>query len=777
MAQQLGSFNWNTEEQFRLFLESVTDYAIFLLDTSGRVATWNAGAQHLFGYTETEIVGQPFRCFFVPEEQAQGMPEQELHSAAATGRASDDRWSQRKDGSRFWASGTTTALRDDGILRGFAKVVRDRTEYRKAAEELRRSEERFRALMEESPLSTQIFAPDGRPLRANRAWQRLWGMRIEDILDYNVLNDAQLEAKGIMPHIRRGFAGEVVAIPPIFYDPNETLPGRTPHPEAGRWIRSFIYPLKDREGRIVEVVLVHEDITYQKREEEQRARFAARIQEQQKWLESVLNLAPTPILLIEPGTARVTFANKAADALAGGTFPRNVPGEAYHTVYHCTDAEGRRIPDREMPGVRLARGERLDGFELDWHTPGGKRSLIVFADMLPAMHGHPATGVIVFHDISAVKEVTAELRVADQRKDEFLAMLAHELRNPLAPITNAVAVLRLPNLEASRLDWARDVIDRQVRQLSRLVDDLLDVSRITRGTVQLRTEPVELCTIIARAVETSRPPITLRQHKLTVTLPQESVLIEADPLRLAQVFGNLLNNAAKYTEEGGCIRVTVERGPNEALIRVRDTGIGISAEMLPRVFDLFTQADKSLDRSQGGLGIGLTLVQRLVELHGGTVEAHSAGLGQGSEFVVRLPLMGAVRTGSGPAPVSADGEEPSSRGRRVLIVEDNHDAAETLGLLLESTGQEVHVVHDGTAAVQAARSFRPDVVLLDIGLPGMNGYDVARRLRAERDLGQPLLVALTGYGQEEDRTRAREAGFDLYLVKPVDPDALKALLQ
>jgi PAS domain S-box-containing protein len=769
--------DWNTEEQFRLFLESVTDYAIFLLDPNGGVARWNAGAEHLFGYTEREIIGQSFARFFVPEEQAQDIPAKELQTAVATGRASDDRWSQRKDGSRFWASGITTALRDEhGTLLGYAKVVRDRTEYRRASEELRRSEERFRALMEESPLSTQIFAPDGRPLRANRAWEELWGTRLEDIPEYNVLHDPQLEAKGIMPYIRRGFAGEVVAIPPVFYDPHETLPGRSRHRDAGRWVRAFSYPIKDRDGAIVEIVLVHEDITHQKRQEEQRARLAARIQAQQKWLESVLNLAPTPILLIEPGSARVKFANKSADAMAGGTFPRDVPAEAHPTVYHCTDAQGQPLKAEQMPGVRAARGERLEGCEMDWHTPGGKRSLIVYADTLPAMHGHPATVVLVFHDISAVKEVTAELRAADRRKDEFLAMLAHELRNPLAPIANAIAVLRLPKLESNRLDWARDVIDRQVRHLSRLVDDLLDVSRITRGKVRLRKEPVELRSIIARAVETSKPLIASRRHELTVTLAEEPARLEADPLRLAQVFGNLLNNAAKYTEEGGQIWLTVERQPDEVLVHVRDTGIGISPEMLPRVFDLFTQADKSLDRAQGGLGIGLTLVQRLVELHGGKVEAHSEGLGQGSEFVVRLPLT-PVRSSSSAAPAAGNGAKTSTTGRRVLIVEDNADAAETLGLLLETMGQQVRVVHDGTAAVEAARSFHPEIVLLDIGLPGMNGYEVARHLREQHDLQQPLLVALTGYGQEEDRARARDAGFDLHMVKPVEPELLKSLLQ
>ena len=367
-----------------------------------------------------------------------------------------------------------------------------------------------------------------------------------------------------------------------------------------------------------------------------------------------------------------------------------------------------------------------------------------------------------------------DVQLADQHKNEFLSMLAHELRNPLAPIRNAVHILRMRGTEEPQLQSIRDMIDRQVQQLVRLVDDLLDISRITRGKIRLQTEPVDLTTVVARAVETSRPLIEARRHDLHVTLPDESLHVEGDPVRLAQVLGNLLNNAAKYTEEGGRITLAVEQTNGEAVLRVRDTGVGIPPEMLRSVFDLFTQVDRSLDRSQGGLGIGLTLVQRLVEMHGGRVQAYSAGPNQGSEFVVFLPLLGHEPVQK--ASVNGTATAPAGCPRcRVLVVDDNADAAESLALLLQFAGHDVRVCHEGAAALAEAETFQPEVVLLDIGLPGMDGYEVARRLRAQPDLDKTLLVALTGYGQAEDLCRSRDAGFDRHLVKPADPEVLAAM--
>jgi signal transduction histidine kinase len=367
-----------------------------------------------------------------------------------------------------------------------------------------------------------------------------------------------------------------------------------------------------------------------------------------------------------------------------------------------------------------------------------------------------------------------ELAAADRTKDEFLAMLAHELRNPLAAIANAGYLLDRKGESDVRSGEMLAVIGRQIRHLSRLVDDLLDVSRFNRGRIELRQEPVELRRAVEGAAETARPLIEQRRHALTVDLPVEPLWIEADLTRIEQIFANLLHNAAKFTEPGGRISLAAERQGSEVLLRVRDTGVGIAPELLPRIFDLFVQEERSLARSQGGLGIGLTLVRSLVERHGGTIEAASDGPGRGSELRVRLPLIPAPLEGpSHPEEVPGDEGRPA----RVLLVEDNLDAAEALGELLRVWGHPVALAHDGLSALQAARETRPEIVLLDIGLPGMDGYEVAQRLRGTAELEGVKLIALTGYGQEADRRLSSLAGFDHHLVKPVDLDRLRSLLR
>jgi signal transduction histidine kinase len=389
-------------------------------------------------------------------------------------------------------------------------------------------------------------------------------------------------------------------------------------------------------------------------------------------------------------------------------------------------------------------------------------------------------GVVVnYHDITQSKQQALELAEANRRKDEFLAMLAHELRNPLAPIRNALHILKQSHA-GGPVEPLRAMMERQVQHLARLVDDLLDVSRITRGKIELRKQVVSLAAVVSRAVEASRSLIEGRRLELEVALPAEPLRLEADPTRLEQVVANLLHNAGKYTEPGGHIRLTAALAPSseggEVVLRVQDSGIGIPAEMLPHIFDLFVQVDHRHARSQGGLGIGLTLVRRLVELHGGTVEAFSAGLGRGSEFVVRLPALSEKREREGRAGREDAGDAAPTPGRRILVVDDNVDAAESLALLLRLQGHDVAVAADGPTALEKARAERPEVIFLDLGMPGMDGYEVARRLRQLPDVGPVRLVALTGWGQEEDRRRTRQAGFDHHVVKPVEPDALHQLL-
>jgi signal transduction histidine kinase len=373
------------------------------------------------------------------------------------------------------------------------------------------------------------------------------------------------------------------------------------------------------------------------------------------------------------------------------------------------------------------------------------------------------------------RQTEEALLEADRRKDEFLAMLAHELRNPLAAIRNAAGLLERADGGAKLLEQVGAITERQVGQMARLVDDLLDMSRIRMGKLQLRKRHVELAAVVQSAVEVCRPLLDGQSHAITVTLPQEPSYLEADPTRLGQVFANLLGNAAKYTERGGHIWLTAQRQGDEAVVSVRDTGIGIEAQHLPQLFQMFAQVAPVRGRSQGGLGIGLALVQGFVQLHGGSIEVRSAGPGLGSEFIVRLPLVPpAVPTPPEPA---ADGEKsPVGRKSRILLVDDNRDAADSLALLLRMLGHDIHTAHDGLEAVQAADAFRPDVVLLEIDLPKMSGYEAACQIRQRPWGKQMVLVAVTGWGQEEDKRRAIEAGFDHHLTKPVEPAVLTKLL-
>jgi len=387
-------------------------------------------------------------------------------------------------------------------------------------------------------------------------------------------------------------------------------------------------------------------------------------------------------------------------------------------------------------------------------------------------------------EVTERARVELALKEADRHKDEFLAMLAHELRNPLAPIHNAVQLMHRQDVTNPHLVWSRDVIGRQLAHLTRLVDDLLDVSRITRGKINLNKQVLELRDVVARTVETVQPLIDDRGHRLMVSVPPGSLAVFADPTRLSQALGNVLGNAAKYTERGGQIELSARHLGAEVEIRVRDDGIGIPAELMPRIFNLFTQLDRTSGPSQSGLGIGLALVQRLIEMHGGSVAAYSEGLGQGSEFVIRLPtyirekLKSELNSHSPSALEQSmmNAEGASRTQRRILVADDNNDALESLATLLQLSGHEVFTAANGAVALESAEQHRPEVALLDIGMPKLDGYEVARRIRAQPWGQRITLVALTGWGQDSDRRRSQEAGFDSHLVKPLDLDKLTELL-
>jgi PAS domain S-box-containing protein len=383
------------------------------------------------------------------------------------------------------------------------------------------------------------------------------------------------------------------------------------------------------------------------------------------------------------------------------------------------------------------------------------------------------TGVLV--DITARKEAEEALLEADRQKNAFLAQLAHELRNPLAPIRNAARIFRMPRASAADAAWAGEMIDRQVEHLTRLIDDLLDLSRISRNQLELRKQQTELREVVNAAVEISTPVIAQSGHQLVINLDPEPLRLHADPARLTQAVMNLLNNAAKYTARGGRIELSASRSDAHAVISVKDNGIGIEAWALPQVFNMFFQVDSSLERAQGGLGIGLSLVKSIVELHGGTVEAFSAGIGRGSKFIVRVPVQASAEQ---RAAAAAQGDLPDAKVvRRVLVADDNRDAAQSLALLLESCGHVVRIAADGEQALAAAHEFKPEVGLIDLGMPKLNGYEVCRRIRATDWGRDAMLIAQTGWGQDEDKRRTREAGFDQHLVKPADPITIMRLVQ
>jgi len=457
--------------------------------------------------------------------------------------------------------------------------------------------------------------------------------------------------------------------------------------------------------------------------------------------------------------------------------------------YTAAEAIGRHItiiipPDRqdeekEILG-RIRAGERVEHFETVRLRKDGQHIHISLTispvfDESGKVVGASKTARDITDRKKAEEKIhslVAQLQQADRRKDEFLALLAHELRGPLAPLRSTLEIIKRTGDTGNGVDETVDTMDRQLGQLVRLVDDLLDVSRITHNKLALSKERVDLARIIGHAVEASLPQAESLGHQLKVTLPSGPIYLEADPARLAQVFGNLLNNACKYTPPGGRISVTAEQAGSEVLVKVNDTGVGIPSDRLTSVFEMFTQIEQSGEGSLGGLGLGLTLVKRLVEMHDGSVSAHSEGPGRGSEFVVRLPVMSAPLPGNGVVPESV----PAAKPRRILVVDDNTDAASSLAMLLKISGNEVHTANEGLEAIEVAEAFRPDVVLLDIGMPNLDGLEVCRRIRSQPWGRDMLMIALTGWGQEEDRRKSKDVGFDHHLVKPVDFPTLVRLL-
>ena len=473
----------------------------------------------------------------------------------------------------------------------------------------------------------------------------------------------------------------------------------------------------------------------------------------------------------------VTLVNPVAEQLTGWPQAR-ARGKPLGEIFHIINEQTRERV--ESPVAKVLRQGGIVGLANHTvliHKAGHEIAIEDSGAPICDLSGVVSGVVLVFRDVTEERAAKNALQLADRRKDEFLATLAHELRNPLAPIRQAAAVAAHEGTTPEQIRWSHSVIERQAEHMARLLDDLLDVSRITRGRLEVRRTRIALRGVVDAAVETARPVIDAGRHALSIDLPGEPLMLDADALRISQVLGNLLTNAAKYSERPGTIRLTAERVGEEVVIRVVDNGIGLAPADLPKIFEMFAQVNPTLDRKEAGLGIGLALSKALVELHGGTLEGRSEGLGQGSEFIVRLPLASpkqVQRTSSGSPVVPAETTPPATGSLRILLADDNRDACESLKMLLAIDGHEVRVAYDGESALSTLAEFHPDIALLDIGMPKMNGYELATEIRRQPWSQDIQLVAVTGWGQSSDRQRALEAGFDAHFVKPVDFTELQA---
>jgi PAS domain S-box-containing protein len=668
-------------------------------------------------------------------------------------------------------------------------------------------EAQFRALADSIPQLAWTAQPDGAIIWFNRRWYEYTGSSPAQMQGWGwqaMVDPAEFPRilEKYRSHLESGEQWE------------DTFPLRR-HDGEMRWHLSRALPLRDASNQIVRWFGTNTDITEERLRAESRQRHSEQLRAVAQ-IASQINSAldvKTVLGLVTEGARTIIRAHQAVccmtSDLNGGTAEQVFSLSEKYADWRsrgvipdwmglyslvCEPNQSIRLSQQELETHPACRDIRFDGNQFPpmrgWLAAplvgrdGRNLGLIQLSDSVGQEFTQDDEAILVqLAQLASIAIENArlyqELREGDRLKDEFLATLAHELRNPLAPIRNALQILRIGGDSPEIFAQVREMMERQLAHMVRLVDDLLDISRITRGKIVLHPEHLDVTTVLQNAIETSRPVIEASQHELIVEVPPEPLWISGDATRLAQVISNLLNNAAKYTHERGRIWLSAARESGQAVIRVRDTGMGIPAAMLPRVFDMFTQVDRHLQRAQGGLGIGLTLVRRMVEMHGGTVEAQSEGQDQGSEFIVRLPL-----AEDSELSVTDQSEGPIEKAlpvvaaiRRILVVDDNADSAQTLSMLLQVMGNDVQLAYDGPSALIVAEQFHPAMALLDIGLPGMNGYELARKIREIPDLKEILLVAQTGWGQDEDRRRSAEAGFDAHLVKPVDPASLQDLLQ
>ncbi|HYG76441.1 MAG TPA: PAS domain S-box protein [Planctomycetota bacterium] len=530
-----------------------------------------------------------------------------------------------------------------------------------------------------------------------------------------------------------------------------------------------VSPLRDTSGNLIGASKVARDIS-------ERKKIEAQLRQSQEELRNLLRLLPVGVYTCEAPSGKLTYWNEQAVKLWGRVPNTGESADRYCGSHKLYTLDGSFLPHEKCPmEIALREGRAFRNIEVEVERPDGSRFIaLVSIDPIRNDAGQVVGAINVFQDMSALKHAERQLKEADRRKDEFLATLAHELRNPLAPIRNSLHVLRMAGQNPAAASRVNQMMERQVAHLVRLVDDLLEVSRISRGKIELKKERLSISAIVHHAVETSKPFIESGKHSLSISVPEDPIYVEGDAVRLSQVLSNLLNNAAKYMESGGRIVLSARVENEKVSISVRDTGIGIPRDMITRVFDMFVQVENPLRRTQDGLGIGLSLVRSLVTMHGGEVEVKSDGVGCGSEFTIRLPIATKQEFKDSEQPAAQSEVDPAIC--RILVVDDNKDSADSLGMMLNFLGADVQVVYDGKTALESIKTLRPTIIFMDLGMPGMDGCEAARLVRQRPENKELRLVALTGWGQEEDRRRSREAGFDQHLVKPIDFDALQAVL-
>jgi PAS domain S-box-containing protein len=758
-------------ERYHSILASVGD-GLIVTDTEGRVVSLNAVAEELAGWKSDEAIGLPlkqvFRTVHHATHRTDEMPVYQVVSGGVA-RKMDQTELIAKTGVSLAIEHCTAPIVDErGHRSGVVIVFRDITERKRAEAAITASEKRLKQLANTMPQIVWTASPEGSVDYYNDRWYGYTGMTPRESLtrdgwaaavhpdDMSVLSSARHPAVD---------SGEV-------FETETRVRGRD---GIYRWHLIRSVPVQDEAGKVVRRFGAATDIDSLKRtkealiENEARLRLALTAANMGSW---DWNIA----------TGEVTWSDKLDEihGLAPGSFDGTVEG--FRKLIHPDDLGF--VQETISRSIEQSIGFSSE-FRIVWpdasiHWMSGKGRVVTDDN------GQPTRMIGVAMDVTERKRLEeelqqrlAELAEADRRKDEFLATLAHELRNPLAPIRNALFLMKGPPNETSGNETERLMAERQVAHLTRLIDDLMDVARISQGKIELRGERVDLIEVVQRAIEGAGPSIRDKNHKLTASLPNRPTFLDADATRIEQILSNLIGNAVKYTEPGGEIELVVEQLGAEVEIRLRDNGIGITPEVLPHIFDMFVQADQGSKRTQGGLGIGLGLVRTLATMHGGSIQAISDGLGKGSEFIVRLPAL-EERTShdaNASSPGRMDSGTTDLHRRRVLVVDDNVDAAQSLArLLARFYNQDVRVAHDGYRAVALAEEFHPEVVVLDIGMPGMDGYEVARRLREQPGGREATIIALTGWGQETDRARSKEAGFDAHIVKPIDPEILYSYL-